>query len=69
MKTATLKPAYGRKYTNKAQVEADLKANKDFVLTGYFGSGYVNLADLKGFADSVQVYYDNACRKSAFLKL
>lgn len=69
MKTATLLPAYGRKYTNKAQAEADLKANKDFVLTGFFGSGYVNLADLKGFADSVKIYYDQTCQKFTFLKL
>jgi len=35
----TLTPAYGRDYTSKAKVMADLKANKDFIINE-FGNRY-----------------------------
>lgn len=32
MNTASLTPAYGRKYTNQQQVKKDLSANLDFII-------------------------------------
>lgn len=54
----TISGAYGRDYTSKAQVEADWKAGKDFIVRG-FGSGrYVNLEDAKSQGvTSVNVRY------------
>lgn len=42
----TLVPAYGRDYKSKAQILADLKANKDFAVADFHSSGYTNLEDL-----------------------
>jgi hypothetical protein len=43
----TLTPAYGRDYKSKAEVEADLAADKDFVANSHDGSsGYINRTQL-----------------------
>ena len=47
MDSYTLSPAYGRDYTSKAKVEADLRADRDFILHGLGGRAtYCNLANL-----------------------
>lgn len=47
MDSYTLSPAYGRDYTSKAKVEADLRADRDFILHGLGGRAtYCNLTDL-----------------------
>ena len=47
MDSYTLSPAYGRDYTSKAKVEADLRADRDFILHGLGGRAtYCNLSDL-----------------------
>ena len=57
-------PAYGRDYKSKAAILADLKADKDFIISNY-GSVYdgkpVNLAQIKGVAGAypLQVRYGN----------
>ncbi len=38
-------PAYGRDYKSKAEVMADWKAGKDFLIQDMQLSGYVNKAD------------------------
>lgn len=54
----TLIPAYGRDYTKKADIVADLKADKDFKLVDFMSESYANLEDLKACGiDKVQVRY------------
>ena len=45
MRYLTLIPAYGRDYNSKAQVMADWKAGKDFLVQDVTGSGYVSKND------------------------
>lgn len=42
MSNLHLIPAYGRDYKSKADVLKDWNADKDFTVSGYGGSGYIN---------------------------
>ena len=45
----TLQPAYGRDYKSKKEIEADLAADKDFIVADMFGPAagkYVNRPQL-----------------------
>ena len=66
----TLIPAYGRDYKNKAQVEADLLAGKDFVIADIFSGNdgrYCNLQDLRAAGDkSVNIRYSRLTKIAVF---
>lgn len=61
-----LRPAYGRDYKSKAEIEADLKANKDFTAAN---GQYINRDQLIELGlSSVQVRYGNN-RKTTVVKV
>lgn len=67
MKSATLTPAYGRDYKNRAAVEADFHADKDFVFEPH--RVYANKSDLvREGVDSVTLRY-GALRKACVVRL
>ena len=72
MRTITLTPAYGRDYSNKANVLADWDANKDFVIQDMRLSGYVNKAQvpdlIRDGITAIQLRY-NLMTKVIILKL
>jgi len=43
----TVSGAYGRDYTSREAVLADLRANKDFAVRTYGASGYTSVAELR----------------------
>ncbi len=60
----TLTPAYGRDYKSKKEIEADLKANKDFILQPE--GQYINYEQLpRGFH---QVRYSKLKKVHGFKK-
>ena len=42
----TLTPAFGRDYTNRAQIIKDLNEGKDFMAHSPMGGGYCSIRDL-----------------------
>lgn len=65
----TLVPAYGRDYSSKAQIEADLAADKDFEIASINGSGYINRSQLLELGEkSVTVRYGKI-RKVTIVKV
>jgi len=63
MRSLNVVPAYGRDYKSKAAAIADWDAGKDFRITDYKLSGYINNADAKTYdIDSVQIRYFNNTR-------
>lgn len=69
---ATLTPAYGRDYTSKAKIEADLKAGKDFIIAD-FSSPYdgkpVNAPQLRDAGYTTANVRYAKLRKVAVIKL
>lgn len=64
----TLHPAYGRDYTSKSAILADLNSGKDFMTIDPWGSQYINAEDLKNAEiNQVVVRYNNQ-RKVTTLK-
>lgn len=64
----TILPAYGRDYKNKAEIQAALDADKDF-LTSELNSQLINKSQLLELGHtSVVVRYGNQ-RKTALLKI
>ena len=54
----TLTPAYGRDYTTRKAVEADLMADKDFIACDPWTSAITNIPDLRAMGEtSVRVRY------------
>jgi hypothetical protein len=43
----TVIPAYGRDYKNKAEVETDFRAGKDFQMQSLTSSGYCSIRDFQ----------------------
>ena len=64
----TLLPAYGRDYKTKAQIQADLDAGKDFVLSGLHAQ-YINLEQLQELGGTSAVVRYAGQRKVTSVKI
>ncbi len=62
----TLVPAYGRDYTSKKKVLADLLDGKDFEAVGFAGNGYVGLGELLQVGAPFNVRYQKLTKVAVF---
>jgi hypothetical protein len=63
----TLTPAYGRDYTTRKEVEADLLAGKDFIACDPWTSAVTNIPDLAAMGErEVRVRYSRLMKQFVF---
>lgn len=55
VRTAVLRPAYGRQYKQASEILDDWLGNKDFVLCGLVREEYCNKLDLRQYTDYTHV--------------